>query len=82
MGLGASAATAAGLVGWRAPGPGWDWGPGGFDPLAGYGAPWAPPPDWSPTPFNYWGFSVLPVFDPFYEAWGFWPDGIWIPLTG
>ena len=51
-----------------------------FDPLAGYGAPWAPPPDWSPPPFNYWGFSVVPVFDPYYQEWGFWEYGFWIPL--
>ena len=31
-------------------------------------------------PFNYNGSWVTPIFDPGYNAWGFWFFGIWIPL--
>jgi hypothetical protein len=24
----------------------------------------------------------VPVFDPYYQEWGFWLYGIWIPLPG
>jgi hypothetical protein len=35
---------------------------------------------WDHQPFNYNGNWVTPVFDPGYNAWGFWLFGIWIPL--
>ena len=74
-------------------GSGWGWGPsiwGGVNGLwdvdalvngavAGLAQPWG---DWAPPPFNYWGTTVIPVFGPDYQEWGFWVAGIWIPLPG
>jgi hypothetical protein len=37
---------------------------------------------WVPPALNYYGFSVVPVWDPDYAEWGFWVGGIWIPLAG
>ncbi|MCG7607012.1 MULTISPECIES: hypothetical protein [Mycobacterium] len=72
------------------PGPGrpGDRGPGGPDD---HGRHWGPPPPelawrgmdqgrFDHQPFNYNGSWVTPIFDPGYNAWGFWFFGIWIPL--
>lgn len=78
--------------GWSGPdrGPG-GW-PGGDDHRGDHrwDPPPPPPPDlawrgidqgrWDHQPFNYNGNWVSPVFDPGYNAWGFWLFGIWIPL--
>jgi hypothetical protein len=43
---------------------------------------WADAGDWgAPQPFNYYGLTVIPVWDPDYQQWGFWEFGIWIPLA-
>ena len=36
----------------------------------------------APAPFVYWGFTVIPVWDPYFQQWGFWEFGVWIPLPG
>jgi hypothetical protein len=65
------------------------------DPPPGPGPGWVQPgrPDIRPgdrgaydqavrdhRPFQYQGQWVNPVFDPGYQAWGFWLGPIWIPL--
>jgi hypothetical protein len=57
----------------------WGWGPPPPPDWAG----WIPPP-WgpAPAPFDYWGASVIPVWDPYFQQWGFWEFGIWVPLPG
>jgi hypothetical protein len=69
---------------------------GGIAPWGLGLAPWGwgppPPPDWAgwippawgpaPAPFNYWGLTVIPVWDPYFQQWGFWEFGIWVPLPG
>ena len=73
--------------------PPWHGGipPWGFGPAPwGWGPP--PPPDWAwplpppwgpaPAPFNYWGLTVVPVWHPYFQQWGFWEFGIWVPLPG
>ncbi|OKH85808.1 hypothetical protein EB75_16070 [Mycobacterium sp. ST-F2] len=69
---------------WRGAPPPWGGGPAPW----GWGPPprpiinWVAPPPWAPPPppFDYWGQQVFPVFDPGYNAWGFWFFGIWIAL--
>ncbi|MDT5095908.1 MAG: hypothetical protein QOH60_5271 [Mycobacterium sp.] len=70
---------------WRGGAPPWGIGPAPW----GWGPP--PPPDWYgplppygpvPAPFDYWGLTVIPVWDPGFQQWGFWEFGIWIPLPG
>lgn len=41
-----------------------------------------PPPGgpWNYGPINYWGYQETPVWDPGFNAWGFWFFGVWIPL--
>jgi hypothetical protein len=34
-----------------------------------------------PLPFNHWGLTVYPVWDPGFSAWGFWLFGLFIPLV-
>ncbi|GAS92098.1 hypothetical protein [Mycolicibacterium brisbanense] len=75
----------------RGPGGPGGW-PGGDDHRGDHrwDPPPPPPPDlswrgidqgrWDHQPFNYNGNWVTPVFDPGYNAWGFWLFGIWIPL--
>jgi hypothetical protein len=69
---------------------------GGIAPWGLGLAPWGwgppPPPDWAgwippawgpaPAPFDYWGLTVIPVWDPYFQQWGFWEFGIWVPLPG
>jgi len=69
---------------------------GGIAPWGLGIAPWGwgppPPPDWAgwippawgpaPAPFDYWGLTVIPVWDPYFQQWGFWEFGIWVPLPG
>jgi hypothetical protein len=69
---------------------------GGIAPWGLGLAPWGwgppPPPDWAgripppwgpaPTPFTYWGLNVIPVWDPYFQQWGFWEFGVWVPLPG
>ena len=57
----------------------WGWGPPPPPAWAG----WIPPP-WgpAPAPFDYWGLTVIPVWDPYFQQWGFWEFGIWVPLPG
>jgi hypothetical protein len=31
-------------------------------------------------PFDYDGYTAIPVFNPAYGGWGFWYFGDWIPL--
>ena len=31
---------------------------------------------------DYWGLTVIPVWDPYFQQWGFWEFGIWVPLPG
>lgn len=31
-------------------------------------------------PFNYNGNWVTPIFNPYFNTWGFWLFGLWIPL--
>jgi hypothetical protein len=62
------------------------WGDGA--PPWGWGAPPRPawsgpiPPAWGPPPppFDYWGYTVTPVWDSGFNQWGFWLFGVWIPL--
>jgi hypothetical protein len=55
----------------------WGWGPPPPPPWQGpIPPPWASPP----SPFQYFGQWVNPVFDPGFQQWGFWFFGIWIPL--
>jgi hypothetical protein len=82
--------------GWGGPGwggPGWGWGAAaawdiadGFwdavDNIVDDVVPWIPGPYWSPAPFDYYGFTVIPIWDPDFQEWGFWEAGIWIPLPG
>jgi hypothetical protein len=49
------------------------------DATAALAPPWG---GWAPPPFDYWGTTVIPVWDPDYQEWGFWVAGIWIPLPG
>jgi hypothetical protein len=69
-------------------GRGWPGGPGG---PGDHGQHWGPPPPglawrgmdqgrFDHQPFSYNGSWVTPIFDPGYNAWGFWFFGIWIPL--
>ena len=57
----------------------WGWGP----PPPPNWAGWIPPP-WgpAPAPFDYWGLTVIPVWDPYFQQWGFWEFGVWVPLPG
>ncbi|WP_197518721.1 hypothetical protein [Mycobacterium sp. ACS1612] len=57
----------------------WGWGP----PPPPNWAGWIPPP-WgpAPAPFDYWGITVIPVWDPYFQQWGFWEFGVWVPLPG
>jgi hypothetical protein len=69
---------------------------GGLPPWGIGPAPWGwgppPPPNWTgwippawgpaPAPFDYWGLTVIPVWDPYFQQWGFWEFGIWVPLPG
>jgi hypothetical protein len=78
----------------RAPGsppPNWD----GPPPPGGWDGP-PPPGGWNrqyngPSrdiararvdfgPFNYNGYTAIPVFNPVFGGWGFWFFGVWIPL--
>jgi hypothetical protein len=81
VGLGASAATATGLVGWWARarlglGTRRIRSPRRLRSALGTSARLVA------APLQHWGFSVLPVFDAFYQEWGFWLYGMWIPLPG
>lgn len=74
-------------------GPG-DHGPGWHDDHRGpddHGGHWGPPPPdlawrgmdqgrFDHQPFNYNGRWVTPIYNPMFNAWGFWFLGIWIPL--
>lgn len=73
----------------RAP---WGWGPppppprgwgaplrDALLPFGGWG-PWPPPAGWVAPTLNYLGYSVLPLWDPYYQQWGFWLYGVWVPL--
>ena len=57
----------------------WGWGP---PPPPAWA--WPLPPPWGPAPppFNYWGFTVVPVWDAYFQQWGFWEYGVWVPLPG
>jgi hypothetical protein len=69
---------------------------GGIPPWGLGPAPWGwgppPPPDWAgwippvwgpaPAPFDYWGLTVIPLWDPYFQQWGFWEFGVWVPLPG
>jgi hypothetical protein len=69
---------------------------GGIAPWGLGLAPWGwgppPPPDWAgwippawgpaPAPFDYWGLTVIPMWDPYFQQWGFWEFGTWVPLPG
>ncbi|CAM3390841.1 hypothetical protein MYIN104542_28860 [Mycobacterium intermedium] len=72
----------------RAP---WGWGPPPLPPrawgnplwssLRPFGWRWGPPPaGWVGPTLNYLGYSVVPVWDPYYMQWGFWLYGIWVPI--
>ncbi|WP_369829722.1 MAP_0585 family protein [Mycobacterium sp. E2479] len=63
--------------------------PGGWNgppPPGGWNGPWHGPPrdialargDFGP--FNYYGYTAIPVFNPVFGGWGFWYFGVWIPL--
>lgn len=57
-------------------------GPVGLGPPPRPNIIWVAPPPWAPPPppFDYWGYTVYPVWDPGFMAWGFWFFGIWIAL--
>src|SRR5262249_14793188 len=55
----------------------WGWGP---PPAPAYFGSLPPSDGPAPAPFNYWGQTVTPVWDPGFNQWGFWFFGIWIPL--
>jgi hypothetical protein len=73
------------------PPPNWD----GPPPAGGWNGP-PPPGGWNRRydgpprdvvrarddfgPFNYHGFTALPVFNPLFGGWGYWYFGVWIPL--
>ncbi|OBG25309.1 hypothetical protein A5764_06390 [Mycobacterium sp. 852002-51057_SCH5723018] len=69
---------------WEGPPPasGWD----GAPPPGGWNRPWVGPPvDASYgqryfAPFTYNTYTVLPIFNWQYGGWGYWFDGVWIPL--
>ncbi|MBX9639803.1 MAG: hypothetical protein K2X97_08765, partial [Mycobacteriaceae bacterium] len=48
-------------------------------PYGGWG-PWPPPAGWVAPTLNYLGFPVSPLWDPYYQGWGFWLYGVWVPL--
>ena len=62
---------------WGVGAPPWRWG---APPRPAFSGPlppaWGPPP----PPFDYWGYTVTPVWDPGFNQWGFWLFGVWIPL--
>jgi hypothetical protein len=69
---------------WEGPPP-----PGGWNgppPPGGWNRPWdGPPRDVSYgqsyfAPFSYNSYTVLPVFNWQYGGWGYWFDGVWVPL--
>jgi len=31
-------------------------------------------------PVNYWGYNMMPIWNPMFNQWGFWLFGVWIPL--
>jgi hypothetical protein len=69
---------------WQDPPP-----PGGWDgppPPGGWNSPWNGPPRYVAQaqgdfgPFNFDGYTAIPVFNPVFGGWGFWFFGVWIPL--
>ena len=61
----------------------WGWGLGALGDWDDWGdwGDWAyAASNWYPQPFDYYGLSVIPVWDDDYQQWGFWEAGIWLPL--
>src|SRR5271166_173255 len=56
--------------------PPWGWGPPPPPPQGPLPPPWGPPP----PPFLYWEQFVQPVWNFWFNQWGFWLSGFWIPL--
>ncbi|ORW28937.1 hypothetical protein AWC19_26365 [Mycobacterium palustre] len=69
---------------WEGPPPSGGWN--GPPPPGGWNRPWVGPPvDASYgqryfAPFTYNTYTVLPIFNWQYGGWGYWFDGVWIPL--
>lgn len=55
----------------------WGWG---APPPPAWNGPLPPPDGMPPAPFDYWGQTVTPAWDPGFNQWGFWFLGVWIPL--
>jgi hypothetical protein len=69
---------------WEGPPPVGGWN--GPPPPGGWNRPWVGPPrDVSYgqryfAPFTYNDFTAIPLFNWQYGGWGYWFDGLWIPL--
>jgi hypothetical protein len=69
---------------WEGPPPSGGWN--GPPPPGGWNRPWTgPPADASYgqnyfAPFTYNTYTVLPIFNWQYGGWGYWFEGVWVPL--
>jgi hypothetical protein len=69
---------------WEGPPPAGGWN--GPPPPGGWNRPWAGPPrDVSYgqryfAPFTYNDYTAIPIFNWQYGGWGYWFQGLWVPL--